>query len=123
MGVVGVSRDITDHKREEDALRQREAELAQLSRVHVVGEMAAALAHELNQPLYAINNYVGGIESRLRQLHTLPESEELLTAIVRVVTEVGPRLPLSPDCASSFADARYTVQAWTFSNRSIMRSH
>ena len=81
VGVVGVSRDITDHKREEDALRQREAELAQLSRVHVVGEMAAALAHELNQPLYAINNYVGGIESRLRQIDALPGSDEIITAI------------------------------------------
>ena len=87
--VVVAHETITERKHAEDMLRQRETELAHLSRVHVVGEMAAVLAHELNQPLYAINNYVGGIECRLRQLDTLPGFEELVTAAKCVSDEVN----------------------------------
>jgi len=39
------------------SIRQRDAELAHLSRRQQMGELTAALAHELNQPLTAINNY------------------------------------------------------------------
>lgn len=39
------------------SLRQRDAEVAHLSRLNTMGELTAALAHELNQPLTAIANY------------------------------------------------------------------
>ena len=57
---VAVHRDITEQKRIEDQLRQRDAELAHVSRAGTMGEMASALAHELTQPLGAIANYAGG---------------------------------------------------------------
>src|SRR5262249_36588394 len=47
------------------ALRQHQAELAHLLRLHTVGEMAASLAHEINQPLGAIANYAQGSRRRL----------------------------------------------------------
>lgn len=59
-------RDITERKRVEGQLRQREAELAHMARVHDLGQMAAILAHEINQPLYAITNYVNGMIRRLK---------------------------------------------------------
>ena len=46
--------------------RQLEAELAHIGRVHTAGEMAGSLAHEINQPLSAIANYVRGINRRVR---------------------------------------------------------
>jgi PAS domain S-box-containing protein len=47
-------RDITERKQTEaEVLRQR-AELAHVSRVSVMGELSASMAHELNQPLTAI---------------------------------------------------------------------
>jgi len=60
-------RDITERKDAECQLRQREAELAHMARVHDLGQMAAILAHEINQPLYAITNYVNGMIRRLKK--------------------------------------------------------
>lgn len=63
-GTVSVDIDITDQRRAEQALhetyqklRQRETELAHLARLSTMGQMASELAHEMSQPLYAINNF------------------------------------------------------------------
>jgi PAS domain S-box-containing protein len=50
----GISMDITEHKEAELEAALRRQELAHLSRVSVLGELAGTLAHELNQPLTAI---------------------------------------------------------------------
>jgi len=55
-----VIRDITLRRKTEDRARQHQAELAHVSRVSLAGEMAGALAHELNQPLTAIAAYARG---------------------------------------------------------------
>ncbi len=46
--------DITERKRAEEALRRAQAELAHVTRVTTLGELAASIAHEINQPLAAI---------------------------------------------------------------------
>lgn len=51
---------------ESDRARRRQEELARVQRVHLVGQMAAALAHEIHQPLGAIANYAAGAAHRLR---------------------------------------------------------
>jgi PAS domain S-box-containing protein len=53
---VGTVADTTDRKRAEDALQNLQAELAYFARVTTMGELAAAMAHEINQPLGAIAN-------------------------------------------------------------------
>jgi two-component system, LuxR family, sensor kinase FixL len=54
LGYIGSCVDLTERKHAEDeALRQR-TELAHVSRVSVMGELSASMAHELNQPLTAI---------------------------------------------------------------------
>jgi PAS domain S-box-containing protein len=53
---VGITMDITDRKHAEDErerLRQLEADLAHVNRVNMLGELAAALAHEIKQPIGA----------------------------------------------------------------------
>jgi PAS domain S-box-containing protein len=53
---VGITMDITEHKRaeeERERLHQLEAELAHINRVNMMGELAAALAHEIKQPIAA----------------------------------------------------------------------
>jgi two-component system, LuxR family, sensor kinase FixL len=54
---VGLMRDLTAEKRaEEESLRHRE-QMMHVSRLTTMGEMAAAMAHEINQPLSAIATY------------------------------------------------------------------
>jgi PAS domain S-box-containing protein len=55
-----VVRDVSRRKEIEARAREHEAELAHVSRLSVAGEMASALAHELNQPLTAILAYTQG---------------------------------------------------------------
>jgi PAS domain S-box-containing protein len=53
---VGITMDVTDRKRaeeERERLRQLEADLSHINRVNMMGELAAALAHEIKQPIAA----------------------------------------------------------------------
>lgn len=49
-----------------EQLIERQRELAQIMRLNTLGAMASGLAHELNQPLAAISNYLTGCEHRVR---------------------------------------------------------
>ena len=51
---VGTVMDITERRRAEEALRNAQAELARVARLTTLGELAASLAHEINQPLAAM---------------------------------------------------------------------
>lgn len=55
---TGFLRDLTEREQRESALRELQAELVRISRVTAVGTIATALAHDLNQPLAAVVNYV-----------------------------------------------------------------
>jgi two-component system, LuxR family, sensor kinase FixL len=55
--VVGTLHDITERKRADEEMRQTQDRLTQFARLSTMGEMAAGLAHEINQPLTAITNY------------------------------------------------------------------
>ncbi|MGD2109449.1 MAG: PAS domain S-box protein [Phycisphaerae bacterium] len=63
--IIESSRDITARVRAEEHARQRHADFAHMARLGTVGEMAASLAHELNQPLSAIVNYTQACLERL----------------------------------------------------------
>ena len=54
---AGFVHDVSARQRAEERLRELQAELIHVSRLSAMGEMASALAHELNQPLTAIMNY------------------------------------------------------------------
>ena len=56
--LIGVVADITDKREAAERLRVLRNEFAHLARVNDLGEMAAAIAHEINQPLTAISNYL-----------------------------------------------------------------
>lgn len=57
---TGFVRDLTEAQESEARLRELQAEVVHISRLSAMGEMASALAHELNQPLSAIANYLNG---------------------------------------------------------------
>lgn len=58
--------DISDRKHAEETARHQQRKLEQTARLLTVGEMASTLAHEINQPLSAINNYHMGCVRRIR---------------------------------------------------------
>jgi two-component system sensor kinase FixL len=53
-GVLETNNDITERQRAEDALLQTQADLARVSRVTTMGQLAASIAHEVNQPLTGV---------------------------------------------------------------------
>lgn len=57
---TGFIRDLTERQQTEARLQELQSELVHVSRLTAMGEMAQALAHELNQPLSAIANYMKG---------------------------------------------------------------
>ena len=81
--LLGISIDITARKQAElDAQRDR-AELSHLSRVALMGEMSASIAHELNQPLAGIlSNAAAGQRFIDREDISLPEIREMLGDII-----------------------------------------
>ena len=77
---TGFIRDLTERADAEAQLEQLHGELARLSRLNELGEMASTLAHELNQPLSAIANYVQG-SVRLLQNADFDTAQLLRTAL------------------------------------------
>jgi two-component system sensor kinase FixL len=57
---IGFVRDLTEHHEREQLLHEAQSELLHMSRLSTMGQMASTLAHELNQPLAAITNYLQG---------------------------------------------------------------
>jgi two-component system sensor kinase FixL len=57
---TGFIRDLSERQKTEARLQELQSELVHISRLTAMGEMASALAHELNQPLSAIANYMKG---------------------------------------------------------------
>ncbi|MXO76151.1 PAS domain S-box protein [Altererythrobacter aerius] len=79
---TGFIRDLTERQRTEKRLHNLQDELAHVSRVTAMGTLATAIAHELNQPLTAIANYVEASK------HLLSEaSPEHVSAVLEALEE------------------------------------
>ncbi len=78
-GVTIFGKDITELSHSEEQARQHQADLAHVLRLHTIGEMAASVAHEVNQPLGAIANYAQGCSRRLEAGSADPQ--ELLQTV------------------------------------------
>jgi PAS domain S-box-containing protein len=88
--VLAVVTDISARRHAEAEARRYHEELAHLSRVEILGEMAGSLAHELNQPLTAImNNASAGRRFIAKGLADMPKLDGLLQSIVADVRRAG----------------------------------
>ena len=88
--VLGASTDITWRKQTEIELREQRAELAHVARISTMGELAASLAHELNQPLTAIlSNAQAALRFMNRKPADLEEVREILLDIVKDNSRAG----------------------------------
>ena len=61
IGASKIVRDVTTERRSRSRIQELQAELVHVSRLSTMGQMASAIAHELNQPLTAIGNYAGAL--------------------------------------------------------------
>lgn len=64
---TGFVRDLTETQETRKRLQELQSELVHISRLTAMGEMASSLAHELNQPLSAIANYLRGASRLMEQ--------------------------------------------------------
>jgi two-component system sensor kinase FixL len=88
--VLAVIVDISARKKAEAEARQYREELIHLSRVEILGEMAASLAHELNQPLTGImNNASAGRRFIAKGRADMPKLAGLLESIVADARRAG----------------------------------
>jgi two-component system sensor kinase FixL len=82
---VGFVRDLTQRQERERLLHEVQSELLHVSRLSTMGEMASALAHELNQPLAAMVNYLNG--SRRLLANSLDPRAELMKEAMNKAAE------------------------------------
>ncbi len=62
---TGFVRDLTERQQRERRLGELQSELIHVTRLNELGQMASALAHEVNQPLTAMTNYLNGLRRLL----------------------------------------------------------
>lgn len=82
-----LEQQIVERKRAEETARERQHELAHVSRVNTMGELTASLAHEINQPLSAIANYATGSVRRLGLGNI--DLGDLKAVLVTIASEAG----------------------------------
>jgi len=81
--MIGADTDITDQRQAAATLELQRNELAHISRVAVMGELTATIAHEINQPLTAIGtNALAALRFLSFDKPNLSRVHEILTAII-----------------------------------------
>jgi two-component system sensor kinase FixL len=83
---TGFVNDLTERQATERQLEELESELARLSRLTAMGEMASTLAHEINQPLSAIANYLQGC-GRLIEGIEHPNAQKIQVALAETTQQ------------------------------------
>jgi len=81
--VVGASkmvRDISEEREKTIQLQKLQSELTHVTRLSLMGEMTAAIAHELNQPLAAVTNYINAAKHTLTKAQAASDNESIVTA-------------------------------------------
>ncbi|MEE8374483.1 MAG: ATP-binding protein [Dehalococcoidia bacterium] len=113
--LVAVVRDVTDRKRAEDEKRRMEQQLQLAGRLAAVGELAAGVAHELNNPLAAVQ----GFAQLLSQNETLDEETRI---DVETIYEQAQRATRITESLLSFARKHNSEKALVSINEALERS-
>ena len=82
--VAAIVRDVSGRQDDRERMLLHLSDLAHASRLSTMGEMVAGIAHELNQPLYAVSNYAQACRELIR---SHPEVESRLAGITDRLAE------------------------------------
>lgn len=83
--IIAQMEDLTERLRAEAEAQQHREQLAHVTRLRTVGEMAAGIAHEINQPLSAIGTYA---QACSRMIKSRPEdATEILEALAKIAAQ------------------------------------
>lgn len=102
--IDGITADITEHKKAEDLLKQRNTELQQAltqlqelqqqlmqsEKMSSIGQLAAGVAHEINNPIGYINSNLTSLKNYIEDLLELVEMYENLDSVCSDAERVGP---------------------------------
>jgi two-component system, NtrC family, C4-dicarboxylate transport sensor histidine kinase DctB len=86
-----LSHEVEERKQAEDKLRTAQAELIQTAKLAVLGQMAATLSHEMNQPLAAMQTYA----SNARRFLELNRAADAVSTLKRITAMVDRMAELS----------------------------
>jgi two-component system sensor kinase FixL len=88
---TGFIRDITERQGTQQRLEELQSELLHVSRLSAMGQMSSAIAHELNQPLTAIANYVKAARRTLDKPDglSIPRAQEMIDKAAQQVLRAG----------------------------------
>jgi two-component system cell cycle sensor histidine kinase/response regulator CckA len=99
IGLVGIARDITERMRMEEELRKAysdlrdsQAKLIQSEKLAATGRLAASVAHEINNPLQGISNYLAVISHQVAKEDPLHEDLEMVKLGFERISEIVRRL-------------------------------
>ncbi|GAA0786475.1 PAS domain-containing sensor histidine kinase [Marinobacterium sediminicola] len=92
-----IARDITLKRQAEEKAKRQQLEMAHMSRLLSVGEMATELAHEVNQPLATIINYCNGTfrrleEGQINEISQVTRAMELISTQAKRASEIIKRM-------------------------------
>ena len=127
---IGAVMDVTEARRVEQQMHQARTELAHVARLMTLGELTAAIAHEINQPLAAV---VNGGRACLRWLAKEPPNVEEARSAVEGVIKSGMRagevisrlramMKKSPTYRELFLSVIALVRAEAQRNRTVLRT-
>ena len=80
---VGIIRDISEQEQDKIEAQESRERLSHASRLSSMGELAAGIAHEMNQPLSAISSYAQA-SKRLLQSSTQNNKEKVVAALGKI---------------------------------------
>jgi two-component system, LuxR family, sensor kinase FixL len=90
IGASKIVRDISAEKQSQSRIQELQSELAHVARLSTMGQMASAIAHELNQPLTAVGNYVGALGRVLADTNAGPDrARDIVERIRQQTTRAG----------------------------------
>ncbi len=87
---IGIIRDISDRIKIESDLSNSRERLAQFTRLSTMGEIAAGIAHEINQPLTAITNYSQACRNFIKQQELTSDAvsfDKITGALDKITTQ------------------------------------